>query len=93
MPERSRSTSSRKLPEFSYIPFRRSASLSPSGWSKSAVSALVGVGAALQVDFAQRPKPASLVTRLITPPPPPRPKIIAFGPFSASTRSRLYRSR
>ena len=27
------------------------------------------------------------------PPPPPRPKIMAFGPFSASTRSKLYRSR
>ena len=33
------------------------------------------------VQFAWR------VVRLITPPAPPRPKIIAFGPLSASTRS------
>ena len=32
-------------------------------------------------------------TRLMTPPTPPRPKIMAFGPFRASTRSTLYRSR
>jgi len=36
---------------------------------------------------------ACLVARLMTPPAPPRPKIIAFGPFSASTDSTLYKSR
>ena len=30
-----------------------------------------------------------LSTRFTIPPPPPRPKIIAFGPFSTSTRSTL----
>ena len=36
---------------------------------------------------------ADFITRLSAPPPTPRPKIRALAPFSASTRSTLYRSR
>ena len=53
-------------------------------------AAATAVGAELQAGPRDGMAPSAIfVTRLTTPPAPPRPKIIAFGPFSTSTRSTL----
>ena len=87
--QRSRSTPSRKLPLFSTIAFSRHAAPAP---TTSPTSTLARYWSQLPtVSEASRtgPKSGCFVTRLITPPAPPRPKIIPAVPFSTSTRSRL----
>jgi hypothetical protein len=71
----------------------RNAAESEIAWPTSAVARRLAHEPTLAVTSRTGVQPGSLLTRLMTPPEPPRPKIIAFGPFNASTLSMLYRSR
>lgn len=75
------------------MPFSRSATVSETPWPKSTEPRLVPNDPPCTVSSRVGVHSASLVTRLMTPPPVPRPKMSAFAPLSPSTRSTLYRSR
>src|SRR3982751_6551850 len=81
------------MPEFSYTPLNRAATAPLRARPTSSVARRLSYDPPWSVSSPSGLQPASFTTRLITPPPPPRPKIMALEPFRASTRSTLYKSR
>ena len=67
----------------SVVKLNRTAAFSLNGWLKSVANRLPPKEPPMRDISRNGVNPASLVTRLTTPPMPPRPKIMALGPFRA----------
>jgi hypothetical protein len=71
------------------MPLSRIATAFETPWPTSSDARLLSNDPLWSVSSRTGAHCASFVTRFRTPPPPPRPKTIAFAPLIASTRSTL----